>query len=172
MIRKTRKSALEHFQKNPGGEFIYTGRYYRYVEDKKPRKRMLLELWGLGLTMMACIIICGCIPAPGMIDTFCVLAPFALEIILGGMSLWALGQMTFGDYPLKEYVYQDSAAKLPGRFLATAVLGVVTLLMELLFLILHKTLAGQSLLVLVLQGGAFLLAVLGRRLAGESHWEG
>lgn len=170
MIRKDRKSALSDFQKNAAGEYVYTGREYRYDASQKSRKRMLLELWGIGIVMCACILTCGCVPAPGMIDTFYVLIPFSGEIILAGCSLWALGQMC-GD-PLKEYVYRDSVLKLPGRLLATAVLAVLTFGMELLYMILHHSFQPMGFLVLALQGVSAVLAVLGRSLMGKARWEG
>lgn len=172
MIRKDRKSALEHFQVNAAGEYIYTGRYYSYRDQALPRRTLFFRLWVLGSLMTAAILACGCLPAPGMIDTFYVLLPFSVEIILAGCSLWALGQMSFGGDPMREYVYRDSVLKLPGRLLATAILAGVTICMELLFMLLHHTFWPMSFLVLALQGVAGILAVLGRRLAGKNRWKG
>ncbi len=171
MIRKSRKSALEHYQVNAGGEYVYTGKYLKYQNTGKSRKRALLELWGVAAAMTACVITCGCIPAPGMVNTFYVLIPLMAEIVLAVTCLWALGQITAEGDPMKEYVYEDSVKKLPGRFLATAVFAGITILTELLFLILSGGMGLLAAVVLLLQAAALALALLGRRLMGKTRWE-
>lgn len=171
MVRKSRKSALEHYQVNAGGEYVYTGRYLKYRNEGKSRKRALAELWAVSLLMTGCTLACGCIPAPGMVNTFYVLLPLILEIILACTCIWSLGQATVEGDPMKEYVYQDSVEKLPGRFLGTAIFAAATILMELLFLLLSKEVSVLVVLVLILQVAALLLAILGRRGIRRIHWD-
>ena len=40
---------LEYFQRNAAGEYIYTGAHMTYVAEGKSRKRLLAELWTLGI---------------------------------------------------------------------------------------------------------------------------
>lgn len=170
MIRKSRKSALEHYQVNAGGEYVYTGKYLRYQENGKSLKRALGELWGVCTAMVVCVIACGCIPAPGMVNTFYVLLPLMLEIILAVSCLWLLGQITAGGDPVKEYVYHDSVEKLPGRLMATMILAAATVVTELLYLILNGDFVLSAGVVLGLQVLAFVLAFGAKRSIFQMKW--
>ena len=62
MSRKKKHSGLEYFQRNAAGEYIYTGKHMSYVSAEKSRKRLLLELWGLGTAGTACLLAGGFLP--------------------------------------------------------------------------------------------------------------
>lgn len=161
MIRKSRKSALEHYQVNAGGEYVYTGKYISWEKGGKERKKALGLLWGLSLLMTVGVIGAGCIPAPGLQDTFYVLLPLMVEIILAISCLWGLGQLTAGGEKLKEYVYRDSVEKLPGRYIAVVVFAAAAALMELLYLLLY----GAFSVLVLLFWGMELLAVAAAMLS-------
>ena len=155
---------------NAGGEYVYTGKYLKF-QGEKSRKRSLMELWGLTVPMAVCVIAGGCIPAPGTQNTFYVLLPMMVEIILAVSCLWLLGQVTLGGDPMKEYVYHDSAEKLPGRLLATAVFAAATALLELLYLGLNGGFGLLAGLVLGMQIMVIFLAFWGRKFAARMKWE-
>lgn len=137
MIRKSKKSALEQYQVNAGGEYVYTGAYISWEKGGKERKKTLIKLWGLSLAMTVGAIGAGCVPAPGLQDTFYVLLPLMVEIILAVSCLWGLGQLTAGGENLKEYVFTGTVEKLPGRYTAVVVFAAAAALLELLYLLLH-----------------------------------
>ena len=62
MNRNKRHSKLEYFQRNAAGEYIYTGKHMSYVSTEKSRKRLLLELGGLGTAGTICLLLSGCLP--------------------------------------------------------------------------------------------------------------
>lgn len=171
MIRKSRKSALEHYQVNAGGEYIYTGGYMAYVEQGKTRKRALLELWVIAGGMAAGAVACGCIPAPGAQNTFYVLIPLMVSIITAIACLWTLGQVTTGGDPMKEYVYRDSVLKMQGRFIAAASFAGLTVLTELLYLILSGGWGVAALAVVVLEALVCGFGILGKRLFLTLVWQ-
>ncbi len=169
MIRKNRKSALEHYQVNAGGEYVYTGAWYTYLNEGKSRKQALTGLWAAAGAAGVCSILCGCIPAPGARDTFYVVLPLMVELILSLTVLWSLGQATLGGDPMKEYTYRDSVEKLPGRFLATAVFGGITIL----GLLLRMILGGLAVLDLALMGAEaanVVLSLSGRKQIRSLSW--
>lgn len=170
MIRKSRKSALEHYQVNAGGEYIYTGGYMAYVEQAKPRKQALTELWALAGAMGIGAVACGCIPAPGTQNTFYVLIPLMISIITAIACLWTLGQITAGGDPMKEYVYRDSVEKMQGRFSAAAFFAGLTALMELVHLLLSGGWCASALAVVLLEAAVCGLGIFGKRLFSALVW--
>lgn len=170
MIRKNRKSALEHYQVNAGGEYVYTGKYLRYQQQEKSRKQALTGLWALCIPMAAAAVACGCIPAPGMVNTFYVLLPLMVEIVLVISCLWSLGQITAGGDPMKEYVYRDSVEKLPGRLVAVMVFAGITTAAELLYLILEGGFGLSVGVVLGLQVLVFALAMWAKKNISQMKW--
>ena len=171
MIRKNRKSALEHYQVNAGGEYIYTGSYMAYVDQGKPRKRALLELWAIAGGMAVGAVACGCIPAPGTQNTFYVLIPLMVSIITAIACLWTLGQVTAGGDPMKEYVYRDSVEKMQGRFVAAASFAGLTALTELLYLILSGGWGVAALAVVILEALVCGFGIHGKRLFSAIEWQ-
>ncbi len=171
MIRKSRKTALEHYQVNAGGEYIYTGAYMAYVDQGKTRKRALLELWAIAGAMGVGAVACGCIPAPGTQNTFYVLIPLMISIITAIACLWTLGQVTGGGDPMKEYVYRDSVEKMQGRLVAAAFFAGVTAAAELLYLILSGQWCAAALAVVLLQVAVCGLGILGKRMFSGLNWQ-
>lgn len=168
MIRRSRKSALEHYQVNAGGEYVYTGKYLRYQGES--RRRALLTLWVICVPMAAAAVACGCIPAPGMVNTFYTLLPLMVELVLAVSCLWSLGQITAGGDPMKEYVYRDSVERLPGRLTATMVFAGLTAGCELLYLIRNGGFGLEMGLVLGLQAVVFLLAMGAKSNISGMKW--
>lgn len=171
MIRKSRKSALEHYQVNAGGEYIYTGSYMAYVDRGKPRKRALGELWAVAGGMGIGAVVCGCIPAPGTQNTFYVLIPLMISIITAIACLWTLGQVTGGGDPMKEYVYRDSVEKMQGRFSSAAFFAGLTALAELVYLTLSSQWCAAALAVVLLQVAVCGLGIFGKRLFSTLVWQ-
>lgn len=172
MLGKKKKSALEQFQKNAAGEYIYTGKHYGFVRQKKSRKWALLELWGLGAAMTGCSLGPGMFPAPGTVNTFYVLIPMAAGMIAAMAFLWALGQLSVEGDPMKEYVYEASVIKMPGRLTAVTVFSVLTILCEMLFLCLNGGWGLPVVGVLLLEAGAAMLAQVTKRTLSGLEWQG
>lgn len=171
MLGKKKKSALEQFQKNAAGDYVYTGKHYGFVSGEKSRKRALVELWVLSGAMGACSLGAGMFPAPGTVNTFYVLIPMAAAMISAMAALWALGQLSAGGDPLKEYVYEASVVKLPGRLMAVTVFSVLMMACELLYLILNGGWGRAVIGVLVLEAAAAVLAQVTKRTFSCLEWQ-
>lgn len=170
MLGKRKKSALEQYQKNAAGEYIYTGKTLSYVDTGKSRKKAMIELGCLTGGMTLCSIGVGLFPAPGTVNTFYVLIPMILEIILSFTCLWAVGQMVTGGDPMKEYVYDASVKPLPGRLTATMVFALLTVLCEIIYLILNGGWGAAVMAVLLLEGAAAGLAQVTKRTISGLEW--
>lgn len=170
MLGKKKKSALEQYQKNAAGEYIYTGKTLSYVDTGKSRKRAMIELGCLTGGMTLCSIGVGLFPAPGTVNTFYVLIPMILEIILSFACLWAVGQMVTGGDPMKEYVYDASVKPLPGRLMAVTLFSGLTVVCELLYLILNGGWGIPVMGVLVLELAAGVLAQVTKRTLSGLKW--
>lgn len=171
MIRRKRRAYLDHFTKTASGEYIYAGALYAFQNTGKSRRRTLTELWLCCGGAAAAILAGGCIPAPGVGRCAYVLIPYMLAVIAGGSLIWAVGQMTLGGDPLREYTYRDSVEKLPQRAIATAVCALVALAGEGLYLLLHggEKLA-WGLVFLGLMALSAAVAFLGRRAVLRANW--
>lgn len=130
MSRKKRHSRLEYFQRNAAGEYIYTGKHLTYVSTEKSRKRLLLELWGLGTAGMICLLLCGFLPLRSFRGCFYVLVPYMIALIAAFSCLWTIGELTGGGDPLRQYVHDATVLKLPGRAMVSAVAALACILGE------------------------------------------
>ena len=171
--QKGRRAYLADFQRSASGEYIYTGATYAYsAVSGKTRKQTLIRLWLKGGAAFAAAVVQGFIPAGGMLNCVYVLLPFAAELLSACSVLWAIVRLTAGPEPIREYVYNASAAALPGRAVLTACFAAATLIGETVFLLLHaaeRSAAGWLLCVLMAAVGVFALAL--RREILAARWE-
>lgn len=130
MNRRKKHSRLEHFQRNAAGDYVYTGAYVSYASTEKSRKRLLLELWGLVAVGTACLLACGFLPVKSFNGCFYVLLPYIASLITAISCLWAVGVLTSGGDPLRQYVHDATVLKLPGRSIVSAVAALACMLGE------------------------------------------
>lgn len=96
MSRKNKHSKLEYFQRNAAGEYIYTGAHMTYVSEGKSRKRLLTELWGLGIGGGICLLAGGFLPIESFRGCFYVLLPYIVALVAAFSCLWTISELTGG----------------------------------------------------------------------------
>jgi hypothetical protein len=173
--RKGRRSYLNDFYRDVGGEYQYTGamRHYLGPEPYEGERKRLAMLGGaVGLGTLAV----GVLPAPSMlgIGSFYVILPYVAQLIAAFLSLWAAIRMLLGGPELRSYVYDATVEKLPVRSMLTAVFAAAGILGNALYLILHGF-GGRpviSLAVIVLHALVTATAMLLRRRVAVQQWDG
>lgn len=168
--KKGRRAYLNDFRKNEQGQYEYGGRRYSYQGDDLGRRRLRTAL--LCALMTVLMAAAGCVDVPGMRGCFYVLLPYAAGLAAAaGVCLAAYRFCTGGD-PMKEYVYEASVPKIPGRALFTAVCAGLTVLGEALF-VLQNGLGGKTagfVVFLLSEAAAMALALLIWRDARGNLW--
>ena len=170
--RRGRRAYLDDFHRDLSGKYTYDGPLYSY-SGEKPRKTLLRQLWGLCAAMLLCIIAIGFVPAPGVSTCVYVTLPYAVTLVAAVSVCWALGELSTGKDPLREYVYEASVKKIPLRAMLTAVFAAAAILGEAVFLILNGVGGVRiwfALLVMALLGGACACALLIRKFLPASSW--
>lgn len=138
--KKRRRAYLESFRKNEEGTYEYAGNVYEFQgtgSRENELRRELVKFWGAGLVLMGSLAAAGCISAPGMGNCFYVLLPYAAALMSGVSTLWALCRLTSGSNPLKEYVYEASVVKMPGRTVLTIFCIAMSMMGELVYICFH-----------------------------------
>ena len=160
MSRNKKHSKLEYFQRNAAGEYIYTGKHMSYVSTEKSRKRLLLELWGLGTAGMICLLVGGFLPLRSFRGCFYVLLPYMIALVAAISCLWTIGELTGGGEPLRQYVHDATVLKLPGRAMIAAVAAGLCILGQAIYCILHGGGAVGALIAFFLLEGVGAAAML------------
>ena len=137
--RHSRKSYLNDFHQTPSGAYAYKGALYSYIPKNKSLKQALVQLWALyGSTLIAAII-AGCLPVYGMRSSIYVILPYTALLICTIRLCWALGRLTAGGNPLREYIYLACLPKFPVWTTLAIICTACLLLGELTHLILYRT---------------------------------
>ncbi len=173
MSRKKKHSGLEYFQRNAAGEYIYTGKHMSYVSAEKSRKRLLLELWGLGTAGTACLLAGGFLPIRSFRGCIYVLLPYVIALIAAISCLWTVGELTGGGEPMRQYIYDATVLKLPDRAMVSAVAALSCILGEIVSCILNGADGAAGTLIaffLLLAIGTGAMALL-RRCIRCAKWE-
>ena len=171
MFGKKRRSELEFFRRDAGGEFRYAGGYCRYA-GKPTRTRQLALLWTIcGIGTLA-LIAAGCLSAPGMTGSTYVLIPYVAALIALCAGLWALGRLTLGGDPIRE-TDCACAESAPRRLAAAGVLSLLAMAGEGLYLLLHGTeeQPGAAAACMILLAASGILALLGKSRFRVLQWE-
>ena len=108
--KKTRRGReyLNDFRRDVNGSYLYQGSYRCYT-GSMPYAKLRGLLWALCGGALAALAAAGMVPAPGAMQQFYVLLPYA----------GALARMSRGGARLRSYVYEETVAKLPLRCLLT-----------------------------------------------------
>ena len=127
---------LNDFERDLTGRYHYRGKMYHY-RGTLPRQRVLGLLWAGAAVAQVLLLAAGCLDGQGLRRCFYVLLPYVAAFVANVSVCWALGRLTAGGDPLREYVYQASVAKLPMRSMLTAVFSAAAALMCLVHILLN-----------------------------------
>ena len=147
--RKNKHAYLDDFEKDLNGNYQYRGAHY-YYKGTQPRGKALAGLWVLCGGGAACLLAAGFVHGATAHAPFWLLLPY----MAGGYVLYLLVRLTAGGNPLRAYIHEQTAQKLPGVCLAAAVLAALTAAAQLVQLALGGQNLAARLLFAVLQAVA------------------
>ena len=138
--RKNKHAYLDDFEKDLNGNYQYRGAHY-YYKGTQPRGKALAGLWVLCGCGAACLLAAGFVHGATAHAPFWLLLPYMAGLLAGVYVLYLLVRLTAGGDPLRAYIHEQTAQKLPGVCLAAAVLAALTAVAQLVQL----ALGGQNL---------------------------
>lgn len=138
--RKSKHAYLDDFEKDLNGNYQYRGAHY-YYKGTQPRGKALAGLWVLCGGGTACLLAAGFVHGATAHAPFWLLLPYMAGLLAGVYVLYLLVRLTAGGDPLRAYIHEQTAQKLPGVCLAAAVLAALTAAAQLVQL----ALGGQNL---------------------------
>lgn len=148
---------LQDFKGNREDGYVYTGESWQAKEPE--RKKLLAKLWGLQALMLAAVVLPGFMTTAGLQNTFYVILPYVFWLISDFYLAYVLGSLTFGGNPMRNYVYERTAARFTPCAAAPFTGAVLTALGLCVFLL--KGGEGEGILLCliccVLQGICFFL---------------
>lgn len=170
--KNKKRQYLKDFQQTASGEYIYTGSVFIY-SGQGNFKRLRLTVGVLCLWIAAAIVVCGCIPAAGMRNTFYVILLYLACFISAVTVCWAVVRLLMAGKSIREYILEETAGKLPLRCAFTAAFAVAAALAEVVAMIFsdEKGSVGHSILFLVLMTVTVGLTLCLRRTIKSMEWE-
>ena len=138
--RKNKHAYLDDFEKDLNGNYQYRGAHY-YYKGTQPRGKALAGLWVLCGCGAVCLLAAGFVHGATAHAPFWLLLPYMAGLLAGVYVLYLLVRLTAGGDPLRAYIHEQTAQKLPGVCLAAAVLAALTAAAQLVQL----ALGGQNL---------------------------
>ena len=138
--RKNKHAYLDDFEKDLNGNYQYRGAHY-YYKGTQPSGKALAGLWVLCGGGTSCLLAAGFVHGATAHAPFWLLLPYMAGLLAGVYVLYLLVRLTAGGDPLRAYIHEQTAQKLPGVCLAAAVLAALTAAAQLVQL----ALGGQNL---------------------------
>lgn len=164
-----RHGELDYFVKDEQGRYRYAGACYAAAHKGGHRAPAILLLLGAGAAASAAG--AGFLPAPGMEGCLYVLLPYVAGLAGAVSVLWGAVRLLAGGDPLREYVYDATAGRLPRRTLVAAGTAGAAVLGEILYLLLRGGWSGSAAAFLALELCSLTLSLLTRRHLGTMSWK-
>ena len=110
------------------------GSRYACELSEKEWKKKSTAMAAAGIAVILLTIAAGCVPSVGLQGSIFVLLPYAVQLAAACSLAWACARLLGKEYPLREYVYQQTVCKIPlrsGVCIAAAGVSVIGELIEL-----------------------------------------
>ncbi len=140
--KKRRRAYLDDFKKNENGQYTYEGTLYRLAGDEKTRKKRICNMLLACGVLLCSVILNGFLPVPGLQNSAFVLLPYAVELIASVSCCVGMARMLAAgrrEWRLREYIYESTVQKLPGRSVFAAFCAGAAAIGECLYLFLNRT---------------------------------
>lgn len=135
--RSKKRAYLNDFKKNSEGHYEYQGKIFECEGGKTQLNRVKYRMWISYAFVIICAIAGGCVPAPGLVDTFYVIFPYALGLMAAISLGWALCRLSFAGDLLKAYIYDVTVKKIPHRAVITIIFNAASVLGMAVYLLIH-----------------------------------
>ena len=129
-----RRAYLDDFRKTQNGDYQYEGSRYACELSEKEWKKQSTAMAAAGIAVILLTIAAGCVPSVGLQGSIFVLLPYAVQLAAACSLAWACARLLGKEYPLREYVYQQTVCKISlrsGVCIAAAGVSVIGELVEL-----------------------------------------
>ncbi len=141
MNRKKRSANLKHYHQNEAGGYDYDGAHWRWQDDSLRKPFLTAGYLRIGLAI-GLMILAGCLPAPGAGYAVYILLPYAAGIVAGVLSLMAFIRLSLEKERLRDYVYDSSVMKLPGRLTVSLAGAAVAGAAQLIYIAIYRPVQG------------------------------
>ena len=110
-----RRAYLDDFRKTQNGDYQYEGSRYACELSEKEWKKQSTAMAAAGIAVILLTIAAGCVPSVGLQGSIFVLLPYAVQLAAACSLAWACARLLGKEYPLREYVYQQTVCKISLR---------------------------------------------------------
>ena len=142
--RKHWNDYLTDIRLQDSGEYSYSGAYYKPdydQETKNPVGRFIKETIPFGILALASALAGGVLPATGATDTWYVILPFGLSIVMGFVLVYHLGKLVYQMHYGKDnglvraYVYDKTWPRLTPITKVMIFTSILTIIAEVIHLV-------------------------------------
>ncbi|MCR4673261.1 MAG: hypothetical protein K5637_08565 [Lachnospiraceae bacterium] len=164
---------VNSYKETAGGGYSYTGIRYHWDEEAGPQRKSALKLfWILSVGALALNIIAGCMPAPGMMNAWYVIVPYAIGIICAVLTIFSVYNLANEHDPVRGNVYTSSISPLGARARAGTVFSIASAAAEVIFMIIGWDRSGivWIILFMALQIASAYLQIRTTRLYKTIIW--
>ena len=134
---KKRYSYLNDYKKGMDGKYVYYGRHYIVDGGSPACKRIKLILGITDILLVVLFVISGLLDAGRIWNTWYVVIPFAVQVVMIFLLAWKSLSLIMEKYPVKEYIYKRSVPWFKPCTIILAVTCLVSICMTGLCMILE-----------------------------------
>ena len=160
---KGKYAHLNDYKLTDDGTYEYAGIYHEWVSDEVAGLYASKAKLFIGVAI-ACLVIAGCVPAPGTFGAFYVVVPYICAVIGVALSTTALVRIIGEGLRLRDHIYEKSVPMLPAKLAIGAAGSLASGMGELVHILVMRpenNLAFAIVFVLVMvAAGAVLLLLL------------
>ena len=132
-----KRDYLNDYKLSANGEYVYTGKYYTYVDINGFKKNRFNIIFLTAVCAFA-VIMSGCINSSGMNNSFYVILPYAAEVASVFALCWNVVRLAKEGDSIKEYVYASVTKNIPNAAKSLMLFSAVGLIGTIVYFIIHN----------------------------------
>ena len=166
-----RRPWLDEIKLEDSGQYAYKGSHMKFAGDDDAYRAFRLKLGVLASLLAAFAVAAGCLNVGELDNTYYVLIPYMLEVVLTAAFVWSAVRLLLKGTLVRAYVFTQTARRLPVLAILIAASAAATAVAAAVHLILQRTIGVSTGVYLLLHAADCAATLVCFKVLRNVKWE-
>ena len=171
---RNRRGYLDNYVKGMDGRYIYTGEYMKFLGTAVAKRAMDVQIIVTASLVFVLLVASSFTLAGDMSRSIYVVIPYVLEVIIGFFLIWYTYKFEHGGNPMKKYIYDKVAGKLPVFGIFTTIAAGLGAVLSVVFMLVNKpeqTMLTLGIIYAVIKAAQAVVGIFFSAAFRKGKWE-
>ncbi len=162
---------LDDIQLEDSGQYAYKGSHMKFSGDDAAYRAFRVKLGVCAALLAAATVAAGFLDVGELDNTYWVLIPYMLEVVLTAAFVWAAARLLLNVAVVRSYVFAQTARRLPVLAVLIALSAAATAVAAAVLLALRRSIDLSCGIYLLLHAADCACALIAFRVLRGAKWE-